>query len=86
MTAPDFLDQLLVGDDQSDMRGQRMKERVLFASQLDAVPLRGHHPRHQIDRKRAGSHYGVAVGAAQMPPQRGLASRQQLRNSERLTT
>ena len=38
--APNFLDQVLVGDDQSDMRGQRMKERIFFASQLDAVPCK----------------------------------------------
>ena len=48
------------------------------------LPSSVDHPRHQIDRQRAGAHHRIAVGAAQMPAQRRVAPRQQLGNSERL--
>jgi hypothetical protein len=82
VTTPSLLDQLLMRHHESGMGRKRMKERILLSCQLHAPSVQRHHPRHHIDRKRAGSHHRIPVGAPQMPPQGRLAPRQQFRNPE----
>ena len=68
VTAPDFLDQVLVGDDQSDMRGQRMKERVnsLESAGTRCSPCKVTILDTKIDRKAGpGFYHRVSVGATQ---------------------